>query len=124
MRELIEKSSAIKCPDVYTQITNLKYFQYLINKPETWNHFNFPKEVYEANIQTFCEMKTMADFNNSRQELRNHILANGGYDAYVLKPQREGGANNFFGDDIDRVIDEFNDDELTSHILMKRINPT
>jgi glutathione synthase len=62
LRERIEKSSAIKCPDVFTQITNLKFIQYLINRPETWNHFNFSRETYEANKKNFCEILTMEDF--------------------------------------------------------------
>lgn len=124
LRETIEKSQAIKCPTLYTLLTNLKFFQYAINSPETWSHFNFSKEVFEANSKTFCEIKTMADFENSKQKLREHILKNGGYEAYVLKPQREGGANNYFGEDIDRVIGEFSLEELSSHILMKRIFPT
>lgn len=124
LRETIEKSQAIKCPDVYTQITNFKYIQYLINRPETWNHFGFSREVFESNRATFCDMKTIGDFSNSKEQLTEYIISNGGYDAFVMKPQKEGGANNYFGIDIKEAIEKFSVDYLSSHIFMKRIYPT
>jgi hypothetical protein len=56
--------------------------------------------------------------------MKAYILNNGGYDSYVLKPQKEGGANNYFGTDIEKMLDNTSIEELESHILMKRIFPT
>ena len=66
----------------------------------------------------------MEEFDNDKEKLTKYILENGGYDSFVLKPQREGGANNFFGEDIRLKINEFSKEELHLHILMKRIHPT
>mmetsp|Transcript_100248 Transcript_100248/g.286537 ORF Transcript_100248/g.286537 Transcript_100248/m.286537 type:complete len:153 (+) Transcript_100248:861-1319(+) len=42
---------------------------------------------------------------------------------YVLKPQREGGGNNYFGDELVQNLKSMNPDELASHILMEKICP-
>lgn len=69
-------------------------------------------------------MKTIGDFSNSKEQLTEYIISNGGYDAFVMKPQKEGGANNYFGNDIKEAIEKFSVDYLSSHIFMKRIYPT
>ena len=69
-------------------------------------------------------MNTIADFGNSKEKLTEYILENGGFEAFVMKPQKEGGANNYFGNDIRDSIEKFSVDYLSSHIFMKRIFPT
>ena len=56
--------------------------------------------------------------------MKAYIGDNGGVGKFVLKPQLEGGANNFFGEDIIKKIENSSEDELESMILMARINPT
>jgi glutathione synthase len=124
LRETIEKSAAIKCPDVFTQITNLKYFQFMINKKETWEHFGFDEATYKKNKKSFCDIFTFEDFDNCPHKMIEHIETSGGWDSFVLKPQKEGGANNYFGLEIKEMLEKSTIDELQSHILMQRIHPT
>ncbi len=43
---------------------------------------------------------------------------------YVLKPQREGGGNNIYGEDIAEFLNKIKDsDERSAWILMDRISP-
>ena len=43
---------------------------------------------------------------------------------YVLKPQREGGGNNVYGDDIKPFLENIkNSEERNAYILMDRIQP-
>ena len=43
---------------------------------------------------------------------------------FVLKPQREGGGNNYYGDEIQKILTEIKDKkERTAYILMNRIRP-
>ena len=43
---------------------------------------------------------------------------------YVMKPQREGGGNNVFGDDIATELKALHDSqERNAYILMERIRP-
>ena len=124
LREQIEKSKAIKCPDVFAQILNFKFFQYIINKEQTWIHFGFDKQAYEASRETFANIWIFKDFDFDKQTLLSFIQNNGGYNSFVLKPQREGGANNYFGLGIKEYIENHSESEIDSNILMERIKPT
>ncbi len=118
----MEKSMAIKCPDVYSQIANFKYFQYLINKKETWLRFNFTEEQYNASRKGFCDILMIQDFANDKKKILDFLEENGGLSAWVLKPQKEGGNHNYFHEQIKKKIEEFSLHELKSYILMKKIN--
>lgn len=123
-REKAEKSKAFITPDVFGQITNLKYFQYVINKNSTWQIFGFSDEDFSLSRVSFCDIFTFEDFNNCKEKMKKFIEENGGVGNYVLKPQLEGGANNFFGEEITKKIEELELSELQSMILMERIHPT
>lgn len=43
---------------------------------------------------------------------------------FVLKPQREGGGNNMYGENVKSYLEKIKDsDERSAWILMERINP-
>jgi hypothetical protein len=43
---------------------------------------------------------------------------------FVLKPQREGGGNNIYGEDVSTYLTKIRDtEERSAWILMERINP-
>lgn len=42
---------------------------------------------------------------------------------YVLKPQLEGGAGNYYGQEVAEMIKKLTSDEMAAHILMERIYP-
>ena len=42
---------------------------------------------------------------------------------FVLKPQREGGGNNVYGEDIPRTLARLSADERHSYVLMERLRP-
>ena len=44
-------------------------------------------------------------------------------EAYVLKPQREGGGNNLYGEEMARALGRMDAAERASYILMERIRP-
>ena len=41
---------------------------------------------------------------------------------YVLKPLKEGGGNNFFGDDIKLMLTSLSQEELANFLLMEKIH--
>lgn len=123
VREQLELSRAIKCPDVSLQLVNMKYFQYVFNSKEPWIRLGFTEADYEANKPFFCDIKILQDFDNSKEALLAHVEQNGGANSWVLKPQREGGANNFYGEDIFSKVASTDIEELQSYILMERIHP-
>ena len=42
-------------------------------------------------------------------------------DDYVLKPQREGGGNNYFGSDILKLLPTIKNEEQKAYVLMEKI---
>ena len=44
-------------------------------------------------------------------------------DAYVIKPQREGGGNNIYGKDVRAMLEDAGASDLSAYILMQRIRP-
>ena len=124
VREKIELSKALKCPDVAQTLVNMKFFQYIINKSETWTRFGFDTKEFEDCRKLYCSILTFTDFDSDRTKMLKYINEHGGVQNWVLKPQREGGANNIFGEEIEKVISESSDKELHSYILMAIINPS
>ena len=122
-REKYELSKSIKCPDAAQQLVNMKYFQYVINFESTWTHFGYSKEDFDSCRKMFCDIKTIHDFKDGKKEIFEYIQSKGGLDSFVLKPQREGGANNFFGEDIRKQIDSLTIEQLEAFILMEKIVP-
>ncbi len=121
VRELVELSSAVKCPDASLQLINMKYFQHVINQRETWSHFGFTGLEYQASLASFCGIWTIEDFARDKLKMLEFILSRGGFGRFVLKPQREGGANNLFNGQIQTAIEELTADELGAYILMEKI---
>jgi glutathione synthase len=123
-REELECSRAFKCPDLFLQLVNFKYIQYLLNKQEIWDHFGFSEDTYNHNKSSFCDMKIFKEFEGDKAKLTAFLEQNGGYSSWVMKPQREGGANNFYNEKIKEEIEKTDEIELHNFVFMERINPT
>eukprot|EP01038_Epipyxis_sp_PR26KG_P013036 gene13036-17472_t len=59
--------------------------------------------------------------SNRLEEIK--LLAINNPDGYVLKPQREGGGNNFYGQEMIDALQTLSEKELAAFILMERIMP-
>lgn len=42
---------------------------------------------------------------------------------YVIKPQKEGGGNNFYNEEVKEMLENTPIDELKVYLIMERINP-
>lgn len=121
VREQLEMCKAIKCPNIFLQLVNTKYFQYVMTKKDTWLKFGFSEADFEANSKVFPTIFSTTDFKDL-EKLKTYILENGGYKSWVMKPQREGGGNNFFGEDIEQYVNSHPLEDLKSFIFQKRID--
>jgi glutathione synthase len=119
VREQIEQSRAIKCPTVRSQLAGSKIVQeYLTRENIIEKYINDP--ILSANIRsTFASMFTFDD-NQTREKNINILRENS--QGFVLKPNREGGGNNKYGDDILNLLDKEND-QLNSYVAMEKILP-
>ncbi|XP_067447493.1 glutathione synthetase-like isoform X1 [Thunnus thynnus] len=121
-RLLMERSMAVKCPDVGTQLAGTKKVQQVLTRPGILEKF-FPDkpQVVEQIRATFAGLYTL-DMGPEGDRTVAMALANP--DKFVLKPQREGGGNNYFEEDMVRLLQEVkNDKRRAAYILMDRIRP-
>ncbi|OCT62849.1 hypothetical protein XELAEV_18043940mg [Xenopus laevis] len=121
-RLMLERSRAVKCPDVPTQLVGTKKVQQELSRPQILEKFLPDKPEAVARIrETFTGLYSL-DIGEEGDEAVRVALANP--DQFVLKPQREGGGNNLYGEELKEKLQECKDsEERTSYILMDKINP-
>ncbi|KAJ0036425.1 hypothetical protein NQD34_005102 [Periophthalmus magnuspinnatus] len=122
LRLLLERSRAVKVPDIATHLAGTKKVQQVLSEPGVLERF-FPERphVVEQIRATFTGLYSL-DLGPEGDRAVDMALA--APERFVLKPQREGGGNNLFGSDISRVLTEAPGKERTAYILMDKIQAT
>ncbi|KAD7478408.1 hypothetical protein E3N88_01544 [Mikania micrantha] len=119
-RLLMEESSAIKCPSISYHLTGTKKVQQELAKPNVLERFLENKDDIAKLRECFAGLWSLDDSD----AVKNAIQQPG---AYVMKPQREGGGNNIYGDDVKETLlrlQKEGSEEEAAYILMQRIFPT
>ncbi|XP_075033575.1 glutathione synthetase [Mixophyes fleayi] len=121
-RLMMERSTAVKCPDIATQLVGTKKVQQELSRPHVLEKFLPDQPEAVARIrETFTGLYSL-DIGAEGDQTVKIALANP--ELYVLKPQREGGGNNIYGNEIIEVLERVKDSiERTSYILMDKIKP-
>ncbi|XP_076825479.1 glutathione synthetase-like [Clavelina lepadiformis] len=121
VRLKVEMSRAILCPSIGYQLAGCKKMQEVLAKPDVLERFIDDIDVVQKLRSTFAgfyELEMNSDGDNAVQ------MAITNPDLYVLKPQREGGGNNIYGEDIVTLLSEIgNDERRCAYILMEKICP-
>ncbi|XP_059914357.1 glutathione synthetase [Gadus macrocephalus] len=119
-RLLIERSRAIKCPDIATHLAGTKKVQQVLARPGVLERF-FPEQpqVVQQIRATFAGLYTL---DQGQEGDKTVAMAMANPEQFVLKPQREGGGNNFYGSEICRVLEEARgSSKRTAYILMEKV---
>jgi glutathione synthetase len=125
----IERSGAVKCPSVLTQLSGMKKVQQVLATPkldETASVLSrfIPEtsENYHNLWKTFTNIFPMDKTPAGELACK---LANDPEECkkYVLKPQREGGGNNYYRTAIPTYLQSIPDTHWGSYILMEMIMP-
>ncbi|XP_071331656.1 glutathione synthetase-like [Trachinotus anak] len=122
-RLLMERSLAVKCPDISTHLAGTKKVQQVLARPGVLEKF-FPDQpqVVEQIRATFAGLYTL---DMGPEGDKTVAMALAAPDQFVLKPQREGGGNNIYGSEICQVLEGMKEStERTAYILMDKIHPT
>lgn len=119
-RALIEKSTSIKCPNINYHLAGTKKVQQVLALPNTLRRF-FKDENKIAAIQAVCTGIYSLDKEDNGDEAVTRAMKNP--EKFVLKPQREGGGNNVYGQDIPGYLKNLTAAERAAYILMDRISP-
>ncbi|XP_055344332.1 glutathione synthetase-like [Paramacrobiotus metropolitanus] len=122
LRLLIEKSEAIKCPSVAYQLAGFKKIQQELSRPEVLSRFLRDDPAACA---------ALLAVNMPQYDLADPSAAPAIADAlahparYVLKPNREGGGNNFYFQDlVDRIQAVRGTPLAQDYILMAKMQPS
>ena len=120
-RQLIETSSTIQIPDLPMQLAGMKKIQQVLTRPEILSAF-VSKEITQRFLKTFAAMHSLDEIIETPDgALRASAWAAKNPDKYVLKPQREGGGNNYFGKDIPIKLADMQPEEQDAYVLMEKI---
>lgn len=121
-RHLIESSTAVSVPSARTQLANTKLIQLVLAKQSVLERFATPETAARLARSCVAFSKLDEDFTSPDGTTlpgREHALRDPS--VWVLKPHREGGGNNFFGDNIVSKIKEMQPKEAAAYILMEKI---
>ena len=128
-RLLLERSGAVKSPSAAMQLAGTKKIQQALAAPGALERFA-ARMTSATNVAamraTFAGLYALDDAGAA--EAVSLALADPG--GFVLKPQREGGGNNLYGEEMVRVLRTHDpsaargsDGDLSAFILMQRIFP-
>lgn len=125
----IERSHAIKCPSILTQLAGAKKVQQVLATPTQLSQTpilsRFVKSSPEAIAKldaTFTNIFAMDD-SPAGLQARKLALDPESCKKYVLKPQREGGGNNTYRTAIPPFLKSLPESHWKSFILMEIITP-
>jgi hypothetical protein len=115
-RETLELCTAIKCPNIAFHLTGLKKMQESLAQPGALERFVSATDADRLR-SVFEEMHPAADAAAGKLErVREHP-----HD-WVLKPQREGGGNNIFGEEAVQALKNWPINKLKEYVIMRRID--
>lgn len=122
-RLLMERSLAVKCPDISTHLAGTKKVQQVLARPGVLEKFFHDQpQVVEQIRATFAGLYTLDMGPEGDQTVEMALAAP---DRFVLKPQREGGGNNIYGSEICEVLQGVKEStERMAYILMDKIQPS
>jgi glutathione synthase len=121
-RALIERSSSIKCPSVGYQLVGTKKIQQCLFENSIMEKFITNKNA--SKLRLFFASQYAMGPNATPEGLVAMERAIEDGSSWVLKPQREGGGNNYYGTELSAYLKTHrNDPILGGFILMQRIFP-
>ncbi|KAM9992497.1 hypothetical protein ACTFIY_009926 [Dictyostelium cf. discoideum] len=118
-RLLIERSLAIKCPTIAHHLVGVKKIQQVLAQPGVLEKFiNNDKESLERVKRSFTGLYSLSKEDIDMSVVKKAIESP---QNYVMKPQREGGGNNIYNDQVAIALKSMSSEELSSYILMDKI---
>jgi len=125
----IERSNAIKCPTILTQLAGAKKVQQVLATPTSSSSpsilTRFVKSDPTAIVDLQSTFTNIYPLDSSPAGLEARKLATDPEkcQGYVLKPQREGGGNNIYRSAIPPFLASLPETHWKSYILMEIITP-
>ncbi|KAH6624908.1 hypothetical protein B0J18DRAFT_194916 [Chaetomium sp. MPI-SDFR-AT-0129] len=138
-RYQLERSAAIVCPTILTHLAGMKKVQQELatpaqaqdqeaggqatTAPSALRRFIHDEASYTALHRTFTNIYPLDAITPAGREARRLATDPDACQRYVMKPQREGGGNNFYRSAIPQRLREIPEEHWGSYILMEIITP-
>lgn len=119
-RTTLERSKAIKCPSVITQLAGAKKVQQVLAMEDVVERFITDPKLAQQVRGTFAVIHPL---DTSPAGLAARKMALNSPEKYVLKPQREGGGNNIYRSKIPDFLRSIPESHWSVYILMELIEP-
>ena len=131
---LIENSNCIKCPSINLHLAGCKQIQQLLTNKHIVNKYLSKiyavkddkklldhKQILILTDMLLDMMTNIYQFNTSNiDQLKQQILHSP--NNYVLKPQREGGGNNLWSNQLINFLKQASNDDIYKYIAMEKIH--
>jgi len=118
-RLLLERSLAIKCPNVAFHLAGCKKIQQILADRAVLARF-LPESDIGPVLESFIGLYSLGGGHHALDQAAvDKALANPS--SYVLKPQREGGGNNIYDEAVRTELTRMSKEELSGFILMEMI---
>ncbi|XP_012281091.1 glutathione synthetase isoform X2 [Orussus abietinus] len=120
-RFLIERSRAIKCPSIQYHLAGCKRIQQVLSEDNILLKYLQDPDLVRRAKNVFAGLYSL-DFNEEGEKAIAAALKNP--EKFVLKPQREGGGNNLYDDELRVKLESMKlSEERCGWILMDRFYP-
>jgi glutathione synthase len=121
----LERSAAIKCPSVLTQLAGTKKVQQVLATPHSPHLARFLSDPSTASsiLSTFAPIYPLDSTSPAGKDARALATDPETAARYVLKPQREGGGNNIYRRNIPAFLASLPESHWPAYILMEMIEP-
>lgn len=119
-RLTLELSFAVKAPSILTQLAGTKKIQQMLTQKTVLQKFLGEEKLVECLFPTFVKIYPL---DESPLGIIGKKLAFEEPEKYVLKPQREGGGNNIYKEDIPPFLHAIDEKDWSAYVLMELIIP-
>jgi len=117
-RETIERSLAIKCPSIAYHLVGTKKVQQALAGAGELEHLVTEESDRNRLSASFAGLwRVSPETADVQQDALDRPQD------YVLKPQREGGGNNLYGEEMRQALTSLDERAKSAYILMSRIHP-
>lgn len=121
-RLYLENSLAVKCPSLLTQLSGAKKVQQILTQKGVVEKFlpDLSANELDKLLSTFVKIYPLDDSEEGKEAKK---LAFETPEKFVLKPQREGGGNNIYKENIPDFLKNLDETKWGAYILMELIDP-
>jgi glutathione synthase len=122
-RQLIAQATTISVPDLPTHLAGTKKIQQVLTNPQLLELF-LDQEAISIVRSAFAQIYPLdatIEFEGKTMLAREAAILQP--EQFVLKPQREGGGFNLYGEDLRQCLTNLQAEEGNAYILMERLYP-